>query len=555
MEYVSQLAQAGMNFRFFCEHVRGCQGLFKRSKNLGGDVTKRTFGETWGKVRRKVIALSALCLFSGCTVTNDYQPPDVKVPSGWRSSYQSAADKKTNEMPGLISVKSATELADSAWWESLKDDKLNGLIATALNENKDLRIAISNVEEFGWRVQSARSDYFPRVSYGVEAFREQRSLETATPLQRDEDRVNSNYGASFVASWEFDTWGRIKRGNEAARADLLSAEEGRKAVVLTLVSTLVESYIELLSLDSQLEVTRRTMISREEGVKVFNIKREGGQISDLELAQVKSAFEEVTVNVAPLESQIAQQENYISVLLGSNPMKIERDKTLDTLVMPEIPYGLPSNLLQRRPDILQDEQNLIAANARVGVVQTKYLPSFSLTGLLGYASTELSNFIQGSSSLWAYGLGVSGPLYAGGRVKGEVNQAKAQYEQTLNKYLKTIQNAFREVNDTLIALAKLKEQKEVEKRHLNVLKDYLRFANARYDSGYTPYITVIDAQRQLYQAEINSIRTKSQALKALVNLYRTMGGGWVERADELIENPSKVHIEDLQHVISQMFPI
>jgi multidrug efflux system outer membrane protein len=501
-------------------------------------VTKGTINDTLGNVQKKAIALSVLCLLSGCAVTNDYQPPDVNVPSGWRSAYPGAADTEPMEPPGRISVESATALADTAWWESLEDDTLNGLIKIALNENKDLRIAIANVEEFGWRVQSVKSRYYPQAGYGAAAFRDQRSLETATPMQRNADRINDNYEASFSASWELDVWGRIKRATEAARADLLSAEEGKRAVVLTLVSTLAESYIELLSLDSQLEIAKRTLNAREEWVNIFEKKSTGGQISDLELAQVRSAFEEVAVKVPSLESQIAQQENFISILLGSNPMKIERETTLNTLIVPEVPYGLPSNLLQRRPDVLQDEQNLIAANARIGVVQTQYYPSFSLTGLLGYASTELSSFIQGSSSLWAYGLGMAGPLYTGGRIDGEVNQAKALYEQSLNRYLKTIQNAFREVNDTLVALAKLREQKEVEKRHLDVLDDYLRFAHSRYDSGYTPYITVLDSQRQLYRAEISHVRTKSQALKELVKLYKAMGGGWVEKAEGLIEKPN-----------------
>ena len=228
--------------------------------------------------------------------------------------------------------------------------------------------------------------------YGAEAYKDQRSLESARPPQRGVDRVNNNYQATLNVNWELDVWGRIKRATEADSADFLSAEEGKRAVVLTLVSTLVESYIELLSLDSQLEITKQTMNSRDEWVKIFQKKSGGGEISDLELVQVKSAFEEIAVNIPQLESQIAQQENFISVLLGSNPMKIEHATTLDTLVMPEIPQGLPSDLLKRRPDILMDEQNLIAANARVGVVQTQYYPKFSLTGLLGYASTDLLQF-------------------------------------------------------------------------------------------------------------------------------------------------------------------
>lgn len=509
---------------------------------MGDDVTKGIVNGRIGNAYKRVTFLSAMCLLSSCAVTNDYQPPEVNVPSEWRSSYQGVADTEAGEASGRISVESATALADAAWWETFGDETLNGLIRTAINENKDLRIAMASVEEFYWRVQSTDSRYYPQVGFGAAAYRDQRSLETSRPLVRNEDRVNDNFQASLFASWELDVWGRIKRANEAARADLLAAEEGRRAVVLTLVSTLAESYIELLSLDRQLEITRQTLHNRGEEVKIFEIKSDGGQISDLEIAQVRSAFEEVAVNVAPLEAQIAQQENFISVLLGRNPMKIERETKLNKLVMPEVPYGLPSTLLKRRPDVLQGEQGLIAANASVGITQTQYYPSFSLTGLLGYASTELSNLIQGSASMWAYGATLAGPLFTGGRIEGEVKQAQAQYEQRLNKYLKTVQNAFREVNDALVVLAKLKEQEKVEKRRLGVVADYLRFAQSRYDSGYTPYITVFDSQRQLYRAEIEYVRTKSRALKALVQLYKVLGGGWVDKAEEMIEKPGNVRV-------------
>ncbi len=503
-------------------------------------MTNGIISEKIGNVHKKAVALSVLCLLSGCAVTKDYQPPDVSVPSDWRTPYQHAGNAQTMETPGQLEVENATTVANTSWWENFNDETLNSLIITALNENKDLRIAIANVEEFSWRVQSTKSYYYPQAGYGAGAFRNKRSNETARPRQSNEDRTNSNYEASLNVSWELDVWGRIKRATEAARADLLSAEEGRNAVVLTLVSTLAESYIDLLALDSQLEITKRTINSRDEWVKIFEKKSKGGQISDLELAQVRSILDEVAVNVPSLESRIAQQENFISVLLGSNPMKIERRKSLDMLEMPEIPQGLPSTLLQRRPDILQGEQNLIAANARIGVVQTQYYPSFSLTGLLGYASTELSNFIQGSASLWSFGADLAGPLYTGGRIEGEVKQAEAQYKQQVNKYLKTVQDAFKEVNDSLVALVKLKEQKVLEKQHLDVLKDYRRLAQSRYDTGYTPYITVMDSQRRLYRAEIRYVQTKSRALKALVRLYKAMGGGWVEKAEDLIEKPDEI---------------
>ncbi len=499
---------------------------------MNSETTIRFYKKFYNKL--PIIVL--IFMISGCSVTKDYVSPEIDIPSDWRFSQEPSTDQPNEKKATTIPVEQATILADAAWWEGFGDDDLNNLIKIALNENKDLRIAVSNVEEFNWRLKSSKSFYYPQFGYGAAAYQDQRSLETAIPLHQQAERVNGNYEASFGFNWEVDIWGRIKRANEAARADLLSVEESKRAVVLTLVSTLIENYVELLSLDSQLDVTKKTLDSRNEWVKVFEIKSKGGQISDLELVQVKSAYEEIAVRVAPLERRIALQENLISVLLGRNPKKINRNAGFDTLTMPDVPTGLPSDLLKRRPDILQDEQRLIAANARVGVVSTQYYPSFSLTGLLGFASTELSNFLQGSSNLWAYGLGLSGPLYTGGRIKGEVQQAKAQYDQVLNLYLKTVQNAFKEVNDSLISLAKLKEQREIQKRHLSTLNEYLRFAQSRYDSGYTPYITVMDSQRQLYRAEISFIQTKSQVLKELVNLYKAMGGGWVTKAEDLIDD-------------------
>lgn len=503
-------------------------------------MKKKPVKENITPVHNKLSILLLVSLISGCTVTKNYQPPPVEVPSGWRVSHGIALNLNEDKDPTKISEKNASILADTAWWEKFNDTTLNNLITTALNKNKDLRIAIANVEKFTWRTQVAKSGYYPQVGYTGGAYRDQSSLNRARPLFLREDRINDNYEGAVGVNWELDLWGRIKRANEVARADLLSAEEGKRAVILTLVSTLAQSYIDLLRLDSQLEISKRTLAVRLEWVKLFEKKSEGGQVSDLELAQVRSAYQEVAVDIKPLELRIAQQENFISVLLGDNPKTIDRKKILEELKMPEVPQGLPSDLLKRRPDILQEEQNLIAENAKIGIVQTQYYPRISLTGLLGYASKELSNFITGSSNFWSYGAGLAGPLYTGGRIKGEVFMAKAQYEQSVNQYLKTILNAFREVNDSLIALKKLKEEQEEEKKHLTILTDYINFAQSRFETGYTEYLTVLDSQRQLYRAEMNYAQTQSQSFIALVNLYKVMGGGWVTKAEELIEKPSEM---------------
>ncbi len=375
-------------------------------------------------IRKFLSTLALIGLISGCTVTKDYEAPPIDIPTDWRTPFQELSEKEGADTSSNISIQTAANYADTAWWEQFEDPKLNELISTALNENKDLRIAMARVEEFAARMQSTQADYYPQLAYGGNAYRDQRSLEKATPLSLRSERINSNYNATVGVGWEIDLWGRIKRSNEAAQADFLAVEEGRRAIILSLVSTLVQGYIDLLSLDSQLEISLKTLDARGEWLEHFEIKSRGGQISDLELAQVRAAYEEIAVIIPSLESRIAQQENFISVLLGSNPIAIERENTLQKLTQPEIPQGLPSELLKRRPDILQSEQWLISANARMGVVQTQYYPTISLTGALGYASTELSNLFTGSANFYSFGAGLAGPIFNGGRIKGEYGRLK-----------------------------------------------------------------------------------------------------------------------------------
>ncbi len=456
------------------------------------------------------LLLSAATLISGCAITQDYQRPQVNIPNTWRIDYETASN-----------------LADTAWWENFQDPVLNELIKTALNENKDLRIATARVEAFAGRVQTVQSGFYPQLNYGVSTSREQQSLERmTTAIAQGRNRSNATYLGMLNVNWELDIWGRLQRATEAARADLLAAEEGRQAVILTLISNVAVGYFNLLSLDKQLEISKRTLTSRLDWLALFEKKIKGGQISNLEFAQVKVAYGQAATYIPILERRIALQENSLSVLLGRSPGDIKRRKSMDLDMIPEVPQGVPSDLLQRRPDIRQCEQNLIAANARSGIAQTQYLPSISLTGLLGFASASLSDLLQKSANLWQAGIKTIGPIYEGGRYKGEIRKAEAEKQQFINEYLKTIQIALSEVNDALISIKKLHELIEIENSYLMGLKDYVRFAHNRYDAGFSSYLTIMDSERELYEAEIRRVQTQKDIFEAIVSCYKAMGGGW-----------------------------
>ena len=469
---------------------------------------------------RWVLAWVLAGMFFGCAMTDDYTPPPADMEPGWRIDYQAAA-----------------ELANTAWWEAFQDPVLNRLIETALNENLDLRIAAARVEEAAARVQATKSELYPQLGYGGSGSRRRASEEVREPFGEVRDRTNTIWQGFLSASWELDIWGRIRRSTDAARADLLATEEARQAIILTLVSAVARSYLELLSLDKQLQIAQETVAFRNEWLQLFEKKKRAGLISELELIQVRQSSERAMTRIPVLEMQIAMQENALSVLLGRNPGPIERDKTLDTVVMPGIPQGIPSDLLAWRPDIRRIEQNLIAANARIDVARTLYFPTISLTGLFGYASSDMSDLFQDSANFWNAGGGFLGPIFTGGLIKSEIKQAEARYTQLLNDYLLSIQTAFKEVNDALVSWQKLDELLPGKGKLVSTLEGYNDFSRKSYDSGFTSYLTVLDAEEKLFVEEIGYARTQSDLLVALVSIYKAMGGGWVTEADKQIVHP------------------
>jgi multidrug efflux system outer membrane protein len=449
----------------------------------------------------------------------------VVSPDAWRVDYAAAA-----------------EVTNMRWWEQFEDPALNELIDIALKENWDIRIAAARVEEFAARVDMAFSEFLPQVEYKGTGFR--RRISPDDPNIADSiNRTAVRYGGAATLNWELDLWGRIRRSNEAARAELLAQEENRRTVILSLVSAVATSYVDLRRYDRQLQVSLDTREVRAETLRLFELQFKGGVISEIELAQARSNYEKAAGQVPRYQRKIALTENALSVLLGRNPGAISRGKTIDELVVPPVPEGVPSTLLARRPDIRSAEQNLIAANALIGVARAQYFPTISLTGILGVASDSLSSLFGNATSLWKIGGQALGPIFAGGRISAQVRASEAVQRQTLMNYMQTVQTAFKEVNDGLIDFQKRREQLEAKGRRVEALADYARLATLRYDEGYTDYLQVLDAERSLFDEQLLYVRLQGIVYGALVTTYKAMGGGWIieaqSTADEVDFPPEK----------------
>jgi multidrug efflux system outer membrane protein len=341
-------------------------------------------------------------------------------------------------------------------------------------------------------------------------------------------------------SFELDLWGKLRNATEAARAQLLATEQAKRTVILTLVSQLANSYMQLLDYDQQLAVTRATLQTRSESVRINGLRFKAGLISELDYQQAVAEYQNAAVQVPLLERLIAIQENSISLLLGRNPGKISRGVSLDRLAMPQVPGGLPSDLLERRPDIWQAEQELIAANALIGVAKAAFFPSISLTGFFGTASTDLSDLFKGPSQTWQFAGQLLQPIFTGGALTGQLQVAEAVQKQALLNYQRTIQTAFAEVDNSLIAVSKLREQLKDQVVQVSALQRNLDLATLRYQNGYSDYLTVVDADRSLYSAQLQYVQSQGDLFRAMVNLYKAMGGGWVTEAEQMSAPPAKV---------------
>ena len=459
-------------------------------------------------MRRLALVLSATLLAS-CAVGPDFTKPDATTPDAFRMAE-----------PGS----DAASIANTPWWELLKDQELQKLIRTALDENKDLKRAAAAVEEFQSRLFIAKTDFAPQMTVtanGPVLGRKTNFLFPGFPNP-------FNYYLQGNLSWELDIWGRIRRSNEAARGDLLSREENRRAIVLQLVSGVAEAYFELLQFDMQLDIARRTLKSWEESVRIAQARLRQGMISKLDADQFEAQRANAAAKAAEFERQKVQKENQLSVLLGRNPGRIVRGHSLTEQVMPpDVPPGLPSELLQRRPDILQAEQDLAAATARIGMAKADRFPKVSITGILGVASPHLSRLVANETAFGVAGFGLTGPLLNAQILGFQQEAAEAQARQAVAQYEQSVLVAFREVEDSLVAVRTVREQRVAQLQQVDALRSALSLANLRYKGGLANYLDVLIAQRDLFEAELALMGTHRLHLVSIVQLYKALGGGWI----------------------------
>jgi len=449
---------------------------------------------------------------SSCALGPNYRRPAVDAPENFRSA---------------ITPAERVSLADLPWWQIFKDETLQQLIAQALENNYDLRVAVTRVEQARQIAAQARGQFFPQIAYEGVVSRGKNSL-LATPSPAD-GRIDTSALLDLNVFWEMDFWGRIRRLNEAAQAQYLATEEGRRGVVVSLVSSVAQAYLELLELDLELEIAKRNTQSREGTLRIFTQRLEGGVASKLETASAEALVSTVAADIPELERQIVLKENQINVLLGRNPGPIERSATLlEQAGPPEIPAGLPSALLERRPDIRQAEQNLRAANAQIGVTMANFFPQIGLTTLFGQVSPELSAFTAGTSNLWAVGGAMTGPLFRGGTLVAEYRQAKAIWEDAKLTYEQTALNAFQEVSNALISRQKFAEARVQQARAVKSYEEAVQVSTKRYVAGKASYYEVLQNQENLFPAETTLARTQLNQLLAVVQLYKALGGGWQE---------------------------
>jgi outer membrane protein, multidrug efflux system len=424
----------------------------------------------------------------------------------------------------------AESFADLKWFEVFQDPQLQKLIRAALEHNYDLRDAVARVEEARASLGITRSSQFPNfgASGYVDINRLSRNGATPIPpaLLPSQDR---NFGAAALQllSFEVDIWGRLRRATEAARANLLGADENRKAVVTTLVGDVATAYFTLRELDYTLQISHRTLDTRQESLDLTKQRQTGGVATLLDLRQAEQLVLTADETIPAISQQIEQTENQITLLLGEPPHQIERGREFtEQKLPPEVPAGLPSALLERRPDIRAAEQALIAANAQIGVARAAYFPDISLSGSLGGQSTQLASLFSGPSSAWSLIPQVTQPIFTAGRLKNNVRLAEAQRDQALTQYEKTIQTAFTEVSNALIAHQRVRESRVKQESLVVVLQDRLRLAYVRYRGGVDTQLNALDADRDLFQAQLDLAQLRLHEMLSVVQLYKALGGGW-----------------------------
>ena len=448
-------------------------------------------------------------LLAACALGPRYRRPAVPTPETTR---------------GQRGPEDAASLADSPWWAIFRDPALQALVEDAIRGSHDLRAAAARVEQARNQIAVARADMFPQVSYEGQAVRER----TFVPLPGGSGNATLNsFLGTFNLAWEIDVWGRIRRATESARAEYLAAEAARRGVLLTLVSDVAQAYFELLELDRELEITHGTTITFQDTVDLFRRRYVGGIGTLLEVSRAMAALTQARAGIPELERQVVVKENQLSTLLGRPPEDIARRASLDgEAPVPEIPVGLPSQLLERRPDIQQAEQALVAANANVGVAVANFFPRLGLTGLYGGQSSELENLVKSAGNVWAIAGSLAGPLFQGGRLLASYRATSAAWDEAVELYEQAALQAFAEVSNALVAHQKLKGVYADRAETVKALQTSVTLSLQRYNDGIANYFEVLEAEQQLFPAELDLARTQRDELVAVIALYRALGGGW-----------------------------
>jgi NodT family efflux transporter outer membrane factor (OMF) lipoprotein len=459
-------------------------------------------------------AVALMIALAGCTVGPNYTRPSVSTPPQFRGPGDQPATPES--------------LADTKWFDLFQDDVLTQLITTALDQNHDLRIAADRVIEARAQLGLQRSQLFPTVSASASFDANKVSTIGASRLPPGFNLDSSYTQPGFNINWQIDLFGRLRRLNEAARAQYLANEDARRGVVTTLIADVTTTYFQIRELDMELDISRKTLDIAENGLRLTTVRKNRGAATGLDVHQAEQLLFTATAQIAAVERGIGQGENALNVLLGNNPGDIARGKALaEFKTPPQVPAGLPSALLDRRPDIAQAEQNLVAANANIGAAKALLFPEISLTAFLGYQSRALSNLFTAPAREWSFvPASLAQPIFTAGAIRNGIRLTQAQRDEALENYKKTVQNAFREVSDALIAYRKNAEQRAQEDLLVKALTETQRLSTLRYRGGLDSYLQVLDAQRNLFQGELTLAQLDREELLSVVQLYRALGGGW-----------------------------
>lgn len=465
--------------------------------------------------------IGLLLFLSGCMVGPDYHAPCLDIPDAFK--YETADSK------GDLNNK---------WWLQFEDPVLDDLIEEALANNQNVKVAAANIDNAVGILIQIRAPLLPQIGYtgSYTRFRNSETLATTQGFSTSPfafTNPQTTWQTIISGSWEIDIWGRIRRQIESAKANVFSTYQARQNVILSLVASVANSYIQLRSLDEQLIISQNTKDLYWDSVVYFETQFKYGQTSQMTVAQARTQYEIAASKVPQIKSLIIQTENALSVLLGSNPKSIPRGKTIYQLQAPEVPPNLPSELLRQRPDIMEAEENLIAANAQIGAAQALYFPSISLTGFYGAASQDLHQLFSGPSNTWSFVGTVTGPIFTAGAIYGQVFQAQALQKAALHTYIQSIQNAFADIESALAEHTMLIEQLDAQGRLVAAAGEYQRLATLQYKGGYAPYFIVIQAQEQYFPAQLSWVQTRADLLSALVDVYQSMGGSWLQIAESM----------------------